>query len=90
MFGPVRRNVDLKLKVISVLLLSVLRLLNFAFFFISFAQITPSQTVHTLMLFVGSVFEDIKLITFKGKEMWNEFLCVEPKIAFSRIENEIL
>jgi hypothetical protein len=42
------------------------------------------------MLFVGSVFEDIKLITFKGKEMWNEFLCVEPKIAFSRIENEIL
>jgi hypothetical protein len=42
------------------------------------------------MLFVGSVFEDIKLITFKGKEMWNEFLCVEPKKAFSRIENEIL
>jgi hypothetical protein len=22
--------------------------------------------------------------------MWNEFLCVEPKKAFSRIENEIL
>lgn len=88
-FLPVRRNVDLQLIVTSVLKFFVHHIFNFAFFLITIANITPSQTVHVLMFLISHVFIDVEFITFEGKEMRYKFLRIQSKKAFTRIKYEI-